>query len=90
MARDYLLGDSRLQNAAWYGITLCNFKLSRPEDFLTFIAEYGVEIVFPNCFADIVDHGSIYCKLRETDSFTPPRLNESGVRTDCVTDLHLA
>jgi len=24
------------------------------------------------------DNGSIYCKLRETDSFIPPRLNESG------------
>jgi len=28
---------------------------------------------------------AVFYKLRETDSFIPPNLNESGVRTDCVT-----
>jgi len=41
--------------------------------------EYGVESAFPNCFADNADPGSIYCKLKETDSFIPLSLNESGV-----------
>jgi len=52
---------------------------------MTSILEYGVENVFPSCFADNADHGSIYCKLSEIDSFIPSSLNESGVRTDCVT-----
>jgi len=40
--------------------------------------EYGVESVFPSCFADNADHGSIYCKLRETDPFILPSLKESS------------
>ena len=34
-----------MQNAS---IKSCNLKLSRPEDLLTFIVEYGDESVFPN------------------------------------------
>jgi len=63
----------------------CYLKLSRLVNFLTSILEYGVESVFPSCFADNADHGSIYCKHRETDLFILPSLNKSGVRTDCVT-----
>jgi len=31
-----------------------------------------------NCFENNADYGSIYSKLRKTDSFLPPRLYESG------------
>ena len=72
-----------------YYCTSCNLKLSRLVDFLASILEYGVESVFPSCFADNADHGSIYCKQRETDSFILPSLNKSGVRTDCVTFTQL-
>jgi len=47
---------------------------------MTSILEYGVESVFPRCFADNADHGSIYCKLRETDSFIHPSLDEGQTR----------
>jgi len=57
-----------------YYCTSCNSKLSRLVDFLACILQYGVESVFPSCFADNADHGSIYCKLRETDPFILPSL----------------
>jgi len=58
--------------------TSFNLKLSRLVDFLASILEYGVESVLPSCFADNADHDSIYCKLKETDPFILPSLNESG------------
>jgi len=61
-----------------YYCTSCNSKLSRLVDFPASTLEYGVESVFPSCFAGNADHGSIYCKLTEADPFILPILNESG------------
>jgi len=57
-----------------YYCTSCNSKSSCLVDFLASILEYGVESVFPSCFADNADHGSIYCKLRETVPFILPSM----------------
>jgi len=75
-----LFYDSRLQNVSTV-LLYCNsynLKLSHLVDFLAFILEYGAESVFPSCSADNADHGSIYCKLGETDPFILPSLSESG------------
>ena len=75
-------GDSKLHNAS---IKSCNLKLSRSEDLLALVVEYGDESGFPNCFADNADDDSIYCKLRETNFFT----HLSPMSQDRLCDLAL-
>jgi len=68
--------DFRLQNAS---ITSCSVKVIASWEPLdschSWICWWKRLCKSLNCFANNADDGSIYCKLRETDSFTAPSMD---------------